>query len=287
MTPLAETLVKSAALAELLAISTRRIQQLSKAGVLDRRPDGHYVLGPAIRAYVAMRSTEGLKDERTALVRARRQLQELELARQQGKVVATSEVHAALGTAGRGLVSSLGGCPMVIAGSVPPAYQAQVKAAADREILHAIRNYHTLMRRAGAVRETVAAAMKGEVLTAGQLLAAGIGTDVVEDREPEGDGGESVGFEQVDFIREEVRAGRLPKPPRDALALLVENVGYAGYNKNYLRWAMLEYVFRERHGGVLKVEGNNETTTALYQAGIDAGQRVPAGKRKGNGEVHA
>ncbi len=287
MTRIAETLVKSAALAELLGVSARRVQQLAKAGVLDCRPDGFFVLGPAIRAYVAAKSTEGLRDERAGLVRARRQLAELELAKQQGDVLVKAEVYAALGTAGRGLVSALGACPKSIAGHVPPASRLRVEVVADREITHALRNYYTLLRRAGAVRETVAAAMKGEVLTPAELLAAGIGTDVLEHDEPEGDGAESIGFDEVAAIKAEVRAGRLPDPPRDAIARLTEDVYHAGYNKNYLRWAMLEYVFREVHGGVLKVEPNNATTTALHQAGIDAGQRVPVGKRKGNGEAHA
>jgi hypothetical protein len=175
MTPkIAQALVKSAALAEVLGITRRRVQQLAAGGVLERRPDG-FVLGPSVRAYIAQRDPEGLSGEREGLIRVKRLTAELEFAVRKGAMIPLAEAVAAIGMAGSLLTNLLRGLPTRLAPVLAGREAADIEAHLAREIDATLTAYADLLERK-STKEAAAVAMdSGELLTAAQLLAAGVG----------------------------------------------------------------------------------------------------------------
>ena len=83
----------------------------------------------------------------------------------------------------------------------------------------------------------------------------------------------SVGFEAVHEILEDVKHGRRPARPNDALARWQESAFWAGYAKDYYKAVLLNYAIRDAYAGQsLVILPNNATSRALYAIGIAAGR---------------
>ena len=145
-----------AAIARLLNITERRVQQLAADRIIPRAQRGQYPLVGAVQGYVrflqervegggegdAERAGPDYTAERTRKVAAEASLAELELARAQGVVVeielVAREVEAAL-AAGRARLVGIGArtAPLLALEGHAPACQALVDAAVE-EALHEI-----------------------------------------------------------------------------------------------------------------------------------------------------
>ena len=93
-----------AVIAKLLDLTERRVQQLSRTGVIPKAERGQYDLVGAVRGYIGylreqVRSAEaGAPDysaERARLLRARADLAEMEAGGRRGALIAAAEVEAA------------------------------------------------------------------------------------------------------------------------------------------------------------------------------------------------
>ena len=79
-------------IAEVLMLSERRVQQLTKDGTLPRLEKGRYELAPVVQAYVAHLRARSLGnhadiDGKVRLIKARADIAELELAQRRGELV--------------------------------------------------------------------------------------------------------------------------------------------------------------------------------------------------------
>jgi phage terminase Nu1 subunit (DNA packaging protein) len=87
----------SAELAKILKMSTRRVNQLNKEGILIRGTDGNYYMPDAVEAYYAykFKPTEKINYdiEHTLLEKAKRETAEIELELMKGSLIYTSEVE--------------------------------------------------------------------------------------------------------------------------------------------------------------------------------------------------
>jgi phage terminase Nu1 subunit (DNA packaging protein) len=93
-----------AVIAKLLDLSERRVQQLSREGVIPKATRGQYDLVGSVRGYVrylrdqAAKAQAGAPDyasERARFIRARADLAEMEAAEKRGNVIAAKDVEAA------------------------------------------------------------------------------------------------------------------------------------------------------------------------------------------------
>jgi phage terminase Nu1 subunit (DNA packaging protein) len=93
-----------AVIAKLLDLSERRVQQLSREGVIPKATRGQYDLVGSVRGYVrylrnqAAKAQAGAPDyasERTRFIRARADLAEMEAAEKRGAVIPAADVEAA------------------------------------------------------------------------------------------------------------------------------------------------------------------------------------------------
>ena len=93
-----------AVIAKLLDLSERRVQQLSREGVIPKATRGQYDLVGSVRGYVrylrdqAAKAQAGAPDyaaERARFIRARADLAEMEAEEKRGAVIAAEEVEAA------------------------------------------------------------------------------------------------------------------------------------------------------------------------------------------------
>ena len=93
-----------AVIAKLLDLSERRVQQLSREGVIPRAERGQYDLVGSVRGYVrylrdqAAKAQAGAPDyasERARFIRARADLAEMEAEERRGALIAAEEVEAA------------------------------------------------------------------------------------------------------------------------------------------------------------------------------------------------
>lgn len=91
-------------IAKLLDLSERRVQQLSRDGVIPKATRGQYDLVGSVRGYVrylrdqALRAQAGVPDyasERARFIRARADLAEMEAETMRGGVIAAGDVEAA------------------------------------------------------------------------------------------------------------------------------------------------------------------------------------------------
>lgn len=95
--------VSTGDLAEILAVSERRVQQLAKQGILRRQAHGEWVLAESVQAYIAFRvrgetrrieSVAGSPDAKLKAVKARRE--ELRLAREERELVPLADAIFAM-----------------------------------------------------------------------------------------------------------------------------------------------------------------------------------------------
>ena len=93
-----------AVIAKLLDLSERRVQQLSREGVIPKAERGQYDLIGSVRGYVrylrdqAVRAQAGAPDyaaERARYIRARADLAEMEAAQRRGSLIAAEDIEAA------------------------------------------------------------------------------------------------------------------------------------------------------------------------------------------------
>jgi phage terminase Nu1 subunit (DNA packaging protein) len=93
-----------AVIAKLLDLSERRVQQLSREGVIPKATRGQYDLVGSVRGYVrylrdqAAKAQAGAPDyasERARFIRARADLAEMEAAEKRGAVIPAADVEAA------------------------------------------------------------------------------------------------------------------------------------------------------------------------------------------------
>ena len=93
-----------AVIAKLLDLSERRVQQLSREGVIPRATRGRYDLIGSVRGYVrylrdqALRAQAGAPDyaaERARFIRARADLAEMEAEERRGALIAADEIETA------------------------------------------------------------------------------------------------------------------------------------------------------------------------------------------------
>ena len=93
-----------AVIAKLLDLSERRVQQLSREGVIPRAERGQYDLVGSVRGYVrylrdqAAKAQAGAPDyasERARFIRARADLAEMEAEERRGALIAAEEIEAA------------------------------------------------------------------------------------------------------------------------------------------------------------------------------------------------
>lgn len=91
-------------IAKLLDLSERRVQQLSREGVIPKADRGQYDLIGSVRGYVrylrdqAVRAQAGAPDyasERARYIRARADLAEMEAAQRRGSLIAAEDIEAA------------------------------------------------------------------------------------------------------------------------------------------------------------------------------------------------
>ncbi|WP_319825849.1 terminase small subunit, Nu1 [Thalassovita sp.] len=91
-------------IAKLLDLSERRVQQLSREGVIPKATRGQYDLIGSVRGYVrylreqAVRTQAGAPDyavERARLIRARADLSEMEAEARRGALIAADDIEAA------------------------------------------------------------------------------------------------------------------------------------------------------------------------------------------------
>ena len=96
----------TAVIARLLDLTERRVQQLSREGVIPKGEHGRYDLIGAVRGYVrylrdlALRADAGVADygiERARLIKARADLAEMEAAQKRGELIPAHEVRHAWG----------------------------------------------------------------------------------------------------------------------------------------------------------------------------------------------
>lgn len=88
-------------IAKLLMLTERRVQQLSKEGVIPRAERGRYELGPAVQGYVRFlrdraiggESVGGEADDKARLTRARADIAQFEAQRLNGELVECDEVQ--------------------------------------------------------------------------------------------------------------------------------------------------------------------------------------------------
>lgn len=95
-------LYTSRVIADWLGISERRVRQLKDEGILPEKSPGFYDLKPTVARYIDYlrgKNTGGAvnyTDERAKLVRAKRESQELELARARSQLHTSEDVRMAL-----------------------------------------------------------------------------------------------------------------------------------------------------------------------------------------------
>jgi phage terminase Nu1 subunit (DNA packaging protein) len=107
MTDSTEINIKTAELAEVLMLTTRRVQQLAQGGVLPRKtPRGPFDLIPAVQAYVRyLKESGGVSDEvvdgesheqaRTRLTKARADIHERTAMQLRGELIHADDIEAA------------------------------------------------------------------------------------------------------------------------------------------------------------------------------------------------
>lgn len=90
--------VKSKALASILGITQRRVNQLAKEGILNKDSKGSFDLVEAVPAYIAYATTENdeLRQEKILHERAKRRKAELDLKVREGKLHEAEDVEFAL-----------------------------------------------------------------------------------------------------------------------------------------------------------------------------------------------
>lgn len=141
-----QMIVGTGALARLLALTSQRVNQLAAAGVLRKTGRGQYLLGPAVRAYVAFRSTEpsgagavnDYRTERTRLVRFQADLAQLEIQKERGELVPVADIVDGVGAAFTAARTRWLAVPTKYAARVTPddpARAFKVLTAAVREVL--------------------------------------------------------------------------------------------------------------------------------------------------------
>lgn len=125
-------------LARLLGITDRRVRQLTNEGVIKRRPEGDYDLTQSIQAYYEFKlmpdEEVDYNIEKALHERAKRELAELELARQRGKVHAASDVEAVMTDMLTNLRSNLLALPTKLAGTLAQRDQAYIAGVLEAEI---------------------------------------------------------------------------------------------------------------------------------------------------------
>jgi len=104
---MAEQVISLEAIAKLLSLDPRRVQQLAKEGVIPKAARGQYPLVGSVRGYIqylqslaygsAGAEQTGYGLERTRLTRVKAELQEIELQRRRQEVVLAQEVEETWG----------------------------------------------------------------------------------------------------------------------------------------------------------------------------------------------
>jgi len=91
-----DLIVSQQELAAWLCLSSRRIRELTRAGILQR--DKHYSLRSSVRSYVQFLRTESgsLTDERARLVKSQADLSELKLKQRTGELVEWAVIEKAI-----------------------------------------------------------------------------------------------------------------------------------------------------------------------------------------------
>lgn len=131
-------------LARLLDLDVRRVQQLAKQGVIPKGGRNAYPLVGAVRGYVKFlrdrqisgdtgRSEYG--EERTALIRARREAQELANAQLRSELIPQAEIETMIVGLASGAAQKLRGVPSKAA---PIAHAAETLAEAESVIRRSI-----------------------------------------------------------------------------------------------------------------------------------------------------
>lgn len=131
-------------IARLLDLTERRVQQLSREGVIPKAERGRYELVGAVRGYVrylrelALKADLGTADygaERARLVKARADLAEMEAAQRRGELVPAEEVQEAW----RDIVARLRARILVIPDKIAPQlHETDTIAAAGEVVRRAI-----------------------------------------------------------------------------------------------------------------------------------------------------
>ncbi|MBK45026.1 MAG: terminase small subunit, Nu1 [Roseovarius sp.] len=162
-------------IAKLLDLSERRVQQLSREGVIPKATRGQYDLIGSVRGYVrylrdqAAKAQAGAPDyasERARFIRARADLAEMEAEAKRGAVIAAEDVEAAWIAVLAALRTRLLALPDRLA----PAVHAEASPAGVRDVIR------------GAIRESLEELAESDVRP-GRDDNADIGAD------PAGDGG--------------------------------------------------------------------------------------------------
>ena len=129
-------IVTTAELCEILGLSSRRIQQLTKEGALIRAERGKYDLPASIKTYIEY-STESTDEElnkvteETLLIRARRQKAELDLDIMQGNVHRSEDVETIMND----MLASFRAQLLVLPNKVAPLVIAQTEVELIKTII--------------------------------------------------------------------------------------------------------------------------------------------------------
>jgi len=185
-------------IARLLDLSERRVQQLSREGVIPKAERGHYDLIGSVRGYVrylrdqALKAQAGAPDyaaERARFIRARADLAEMEAEEKRRSLIAADQIEAAWIAVLALLRTRLLALPDRLA---PQAFEQST-----------VGDTRTLIR--AAIREVLDDLAQPDIELAADIDLAGV-TD------PEADGGESTGSSEASARPDDQRLGRSEPP---------------------------------------------------------------------------
>jgi phage terminase Nu1 subunit (DNA packaging protein) len=146
-------------IAKLLLLTPRRVQQLSKEGVIPRAEKGRYELVPAVQGYIRYLHDRAFgKDVPTCdlvaskerLVKAQAKLAEIQLAEKEGKVVPTDIVRRSAFETGRKVREAMKNIsPRIESILAAEGDVTRVRAILDREIDAALADFADELDAAG------------------------------------------------------------------------------------------------------------------------------------------
>ena len=187
-------------IARLLDLSERRVQQLSREGVIPKAERGQYDLIGSVRGYVrylrdqALKAQAGAPDyaaERARFIRARADLAEMEAEEKRRSLIAAEQIEAAWIAVLALLRTRLLALPDRLA---PQAFE-QSTVGDTRNLIRA------------AIREVLDDLAQPDIELEADIDLAGVS-------DPEADGGESTGGAEAAAGSDDQRLGR-PEPPAE------------------------------------------------------------------------